>query len=176
MVFLEPIALYAMADLHAPGDKLWLAPYAPPGSVPDIAPGEAGQYGTGTDLCILTYGNGTYLSLKAASRLEAEHGLKVRVLDLRWLAPLNEEAIMTAAGPCAGVLIVDECRRTGSLSEQLYEILHRRGLTAPLGRVAAEDSFIPLGHAAYHVLPSVEDIMAGALDVTGRARTGRAAQ
>ncbi len=176
VVFLEPIALYTMADLHETGDKQWLAPYLPPGSVPDIALGEIGQYGDGTDLCILTYGNGFYLSRKAARDLQGQYGLRLRIVDLRWLAPLNEEAIWAAAKDCGAVLIVDECRRTGSLSEALVTLLHERGLKAPLTRITAEDSFIPLGPAAYHVLPSVDSIIAAATALTGRTRQEGAAR
>ncbi len=168
VVFLEPIALYTTTDLHETDDKLYLSRYTPPGEGPEITLGEIGLHGTGTELCLLTYGNGTYLSRKAAKVLEDDHGLETRVVDLRWLNPLNEKAIVEAVRPCRHVVMVEECRRTGSLSEALYGVLARHGVAAPLGRVAAEDSFIPLGTAAYHVLPSVEDIVTEALRLTGR--------
>ncbi|MFX8852495.1 hypothetical protein ABTM75_19350, partial [Acinetobacter baumannii] len=63
VVFVEPIALYMTRDLHAEGDGLWTSLYQP-AAEPEaaIAFGEIGQWGEGTDLAIVTYGNGVYLS------------------------------------------------------------------------------------------------------------------
>ena len=66
-VFLEPIALYHTRDLHDDGDDGWLAPY-PAAGVPI---GRARTYGDGTDLTILTFGNGLRMSLRVARRLES---------------------------------------------------------------------------------------------------------
>ncbi len=82
-VFLEPIALYHTRDLHEDGDDGWLAAY-PEAGVPI---GRARTYGDGTDLTILTFGNGLRMSLRVARRLESL-GIGARVVDLRWLAPL----------------------------------------------------------------------------------------
>ena len=66
-VFLEPIALYHTRDLHDEGDDGWLAAY-PDAGVPI---GRARTYGDGTDLTILTFGNGLRMSLRVARRLES---------------------------------------------------------------------------------------------------------
>ena len=81
-------------------------------------------------------------------------------MDLRWLNPLSNDAIIDAAKPC-------ECRKTGSVSEELMALLVERGIKVPFARVCAEDSFIPLAAAANLVLPSVEGIHRAALDLTG---------
>jgi 2-oxoisovalerate dehydrogenase E1 component len=113
-------------------------------------------------LTIISYANGLHLSLQAQQQLAAQ-GIAVTVLDLRYLIPLDIEKIIQALGAQHKVLIVDECRRRGSLSEELFTALHE---TKPgfyqLQRLCAEDSFIPLGAAAYTVLPSVAQIIAHA--------------
>lgn len=167
VIFLEPIALYMTRDLYAAGDGLWASSYVPPGSIDAIEYGDIGVAGEGDDLCVLTYANGYYLSLQAARKLEQEHGKHCRVVDLRWLLPLNEEAIVEVARSCKTVLIVDECRRTGSVGEQLMTLLVERGVAAPSARVTAQNSFVPLAAAANLVLPSVETIVDGALTVMG---------
>jgi 2-oxoisovalerate dehydrogenase E1 component len=43
------------------------------------------------------------------------------------------------------VLIVDECRRTGSQSEALMALFAERAPAVDCRRITAEDSFIPLG-------------------------------
>jgi len=165
IVFLEPIALYMTRDLHEEGDGLWTAPYAAPGEAKPIRLGEVGVHGDGKDLAIVTYGNGYYLSRQAEKILREEHELNLRVIDLRWLAPLDEAAILDSIRGCGRVLIVDECRRTGSQSEALMALFAERAPDLPCARLTAEDSFIPLGRAATLTLPSRDSIVAAALEL-----------
>lgn len=165
VVFVEPIALYMTRDLHGEGDGLWTSTYDPPGSH-EIALGEIGVAGDGTDLAIVSYANGFYLSLQA-QKLLAERGIAARVMDLRWLAPLPEDALLEAVAPCSRVLIVDECRITGSQSEALMALFAERSPDKRVARIAATDSFIPLGKGATHTLPSRDSILAAALELVG---------
>lgn len=163
VMFVEPIALYYTRDLHAPGDGLWTSVYEPGEHVEEIPLGHPGVYGDGTDLCILTYGNGVYLSRQAEKDLREQHGMRVRIVDLRWLVPLPEEEILRAVAPCRGILIVDEGRRSGSFSEALCTLMLEAGVTAPVTRLTGADCFIPLGAAARLVLPGREEIITAAL-------------
>ena len=161
VVFVEPIALYHTTDLSAAEDGGWTAPYTAPDKADRIAFGELGQHGAGTQLAIITYGNGYYLSRQAEVELCAE-GIDLRIIDLRWLHPLNAEAIVAAVADCANILIVDESRRSGSLSEKLMTILTEAGRDNAVSRITAEDCFIPLGPAAELVLPSKASIIEAA--------------
>jgi 2-oxoisovalerate dehydrogenase E1 component len=165
-VFLEPIALYHERDLFEPGDGGWLAGYEPPARWAEthVAVGRACTYGTGTDLAILTYGNGLRMSLRAARTLTSS-GVSCRVVDLRWLAPLPFEDMLRAAAATGRVLVADEGRRTGGVSESVITTLVDAGFTGRVARVASEDSFIPLGDAAAAVLLSQEAIEEAALDL-----------
>ncbi|MDX1402010.1 MAG: transketolase C-terminal domain-containing protein, partial [Kiloniellales bacterium] len=172
VVFLEPIALYMTRDLHEEKDGLWTFGYRSPADAEPIGFGEIGQYGTGEDLCIVTYANGTYLSRQAAKELEENYGVKLRILDLRWLSPLPEEAILKATKPCRHILVVDETRMTGSLSEEIITLLSEKGGgKSRLRRLTAEDSFIPLGRAATATLPRKETILEAAIDLLGLDKT-----
>jgi 2-oxoisovalerate dehydrogenase E1 component len=170
VVFVEPIALYMTRDLHAEGDALWTAAYAAPGEARPIRLGELGRHGDGEDLAIVTYGNGYYLSRQAEKILREQHGLDPRVIDLRWLAPLNEAGLLDAVAGCGRVLVVDECRRTGSQSEALMALVAERAPEIETRRIAAEDSFIPLGRAATLTLPSRDSIIAAALELIAAPR------
>jgi 2-oxoisovalerate dehydrogenase E1 component len=97
-----------------------------------------------------------------------------RVIDLRWLAPLDPAAIVEAVSPCQKVLVVDECRITGSQSEALMALFAEHAPHLAVSRIAAEDSFIPLGRAATITLPSRDGIVAAALAMTGASRRKRA--
>ena len=168
IVFVEPIALYHTTDLHEAGDGGWAAYYAAPNAAQHIGCGEIGIFGDGTDLCIFTYGNGYYFSRQAEKLLADKHSLKIRIVDLRWLHPLDEGAILAAAKPCKKLLIVDEARRSGSLSEKLMTIFAEAGRGDAVSRITAEDCFIPLGPAAEVVLPSKESIIEAALAAVGK--------
>ncbi|GAA4207510.1 thiamine pyrophosphate-dependent enzyme [Streptosporangium oxazolinicum] len=167
-VFLEPIALYNTRDLFEEGDNGWLSPYAPPARWAEthIPIGRARSYGDGRDLTIVTFGNGLRMSLRAAVRLTAE-GHSCRVLDLRWLSPLPVEDLMRAAELTGRVLIADETRRTGGVSESIVAELLDAGFTGRIARVTSSDSFIPLGEAARHVLLSEAEIEAAARKLLG---------
>jgi len=157
-VFLEPIALYHTRDLHDEGDDGWLAAYPEAG----VQIGRARTYGDGTDLTILTFGNGLRMSLRVARRLRSL-GISARVVDLRWLAPLPVDDMIREAGATGRVLIVDETRATGGVGEGVLAELLEHGYTGVVERVASKDSFIPLGDAALEVLLSEDTIEAAAL-------------
>ena len=165
IVFVEPIALYMTRDLHEKDDALWTATYPAPGSAKPVRLGEVGVHGKGKDLAIVTYGNGYYLSRQAEKLLADDHKVKTRVIDLRWLAPLPEEALLEAVKGCERVLVVDECRRTGSQSEALVALFAERMPATPTARLTADDSFIPLGRAATLTLPSRDSIVDAALEL-----------
>ncbi|WP_294226032.1 thiamine pyrophosphate-dependent enzyme [uncultured Shimia sp.] len=153
VVMVEPIALYPMRDLTTDKDNGWMATYPSPDQ--SIALGEVGVDGDGP-LAILTYGNGRYLSTQAAADLKAQ-GINPRVIDMRWLAPLPVEGILAALKGAEKVLIVDECRTTGSQSEALMALLQEQ-TDLPHARVAAHDSFIATGPAYAATMPSRESI------------------
>jgi 2-oxoisovalerate dehydrogenase E1 component len=158
VVFLEPIALYPMRDLEAEKDGGWLCTYPDPQE--RIPLGEIGVSGAGRDLAIVTYGNGHYLSRQAQPLLAAK-GIDARVIDLRWLSPLPEEAVLKATEGCKRVLIVDECRRSGNVSEALMALFAEAGRSG-VSRVAAAESFIATGPGYGATLPSLDSIMAAA--------------
>ena len=170
VVFLEPIALYMTKDLHREGDGLWTYPYQHQTLSEHTVDMSVKVHGDGEQVCILTYGNGCYLSMKAKALLETQ-GIDCRVVDLRFLAPLDEQGIVAQVNACGHVLIVDECRETGSISEALVTLICEQANTSNVSRVTACDSFIPLGTAAYNVLPSVDDIVAAANKAIGTNAT-----
>jgi 2-oxoisovalerate dehydrogenase E1 component len=164
-LYLEPIALYHTKDLHSDGDEQWLTPLT--GEQAPI--GRARTHGDGTDLTILTFGNGVWMSLRVARLLE-RHDISVRVVDLRWLAPLPVDDMIRDAQATGRVLIVDETRETGGVGEGVLATLLAHGYRGLVDRVASRDSFIPLGDAALQVLLSEDTIEAAAIKL---ARTDR---
>ncbi|MSP63739.1 MAG: MFS transporter, partial [Myxococcales bacterium] len=158
-VFLEPIALYSTRDLHAPGDGGWLFPYRCDGEHVPI--GRARTTGEGRDLLLVSFANGIPMCLRVAKRLAAS-GIACRVLDLRWIAPLPVEDLLREAALTSRVLVVDETRRSGGVSEGILAALVDGGFAGTMRRVTSRDSFIPLGPAAHHILLGEEEIEAAA--------------
>lgn len=161
-VFLEPIALYMTKDLYEPGDGGWLTSYPKPDEAMPV--GEGRVYGEGNDdLVIFTYGNGVPMSLRAARAIEAKHGWKARVVDLRWLVPLNEDYIREQASTAKRILIVDEGRHSAGVGEGVLTAIAEGGFGArPFQRVVGVDTYTPLAGAAFLVIPSDDDIVAAA--------------
>lgn len=163
--YLEPIALYMTKDLYETGDGQWLTHYPSPDQAMTL--GEERVYAPqANDLVIFSFGNSVPMSLRAARDIEKAHGWKVRVIDLRWLQPLNTQAIARHAGECARILVVDEGRRSAGVGEGVITAIVEAGQgSKPLRRVVGVDTYTPLAGAAFLVIPSEADIvtMAGEL-------------
>jgi 2-oxoisovalerate dehydrogenase E1 component beta subunit len=110
----------------------------------------------GRDLSIITYAATVWKALEAAAQLEREDGLSVEILDLRSLAPLDDEAIL------------HEDTRTGGLAGEIAARINESSfawLDAPVLRVTAHD--VPLPYA-----PSLEDyVLPQTADIVRAART-----
>jgi len=167
-VFIEPIALYPMRDLHDPGDNQWCMEY--PVDLSDSIPlGDFSISQGDKELCILSYGNGFYLTSQAKKILNEQHELCPTLIDLRWLSPIDEKRLCNILSQFKHVLIVEECRKTGSLSEGLMAMMLEQCSPVPkIKRVCSRDSFIPLADAANLVLVQKEDIIKGALALLGK--------
>ncbi len=167
-VFLEPIALYHTRDLHSADDGQWTAPYVAPSrwSGAHVPIGQGRVARQGDDVVIVTWANGLHLSLRAARRL-AGRGITCRVYDLRWLAPLPLDDVFAHASEVGRVLVVDETRHSGGVGEGVVTGLAERGYRGALERVAARDSFVPLGDAANLVLVGEDEIVDATLRLLG---------
>ncbi|GAB4195696.1 MAG: thiamine pyrophosphate-dependent enzyme [Wenzhouxiangellaceae bacterium] len=161
--FLEPIALYMTKDLYMAGDGGWSFAYPEPGRAMPLGEGRV-YFPEASALLLITYGNGVPMCLRAARQIQQAVGQRVRVLDLRWLQPLNETFIAAQATACERVLVVDEGRRSAGVGEGVITALVEAGLgDKPIARVCGADCYTPLGDAASLVLPSEQDIVAAGL-------------
>ena len=164
-VFLEPIALYMTKDLYEAGDGGWLTSYPPPDQA--LVLGEARVYDqSASDLVIFTYGNGVPMSLRAARAIGKKHGWKTRVVDLRWLVPLNEKLIAEHAKTAKRIVVVDEVRHSAGIGEGVVTAVVEAGFgMTPIRRVVGADTYTPLAGAAFLVLPGEEDIVNAAAEL-----------
>jgi pyruvate dehydrogenase E1 component beta subunit len=123
--------------------------------------GRAALRRPGRDLAILGVGVGVHRGLSAAELLAGE-GVDAAVLDLRSVAPLDQEAVLDLASSTGRVLVVDEDYRRGGLSGEIAAVLAENGVTTRFARVTCEGT-IPYARALEErTLPSVPSLMAEA--------------
>jgi 2-oxoisovalerate dehydrogenase E1 component len=122
----------------------------------------------GSDLTIVTWGATVERSLKAAAAL-ADEGASVEVIDLRSIVPWDKEMVASAVARTGRLFVVHEDVLTAGFGGEVAAWVgeHAFGdLDAPIRRLGAADT-----HVAYEpsleraVLPQVEDIKAGAVDL-----------
>jgi pyruvate/2-oxoglutarate/acetoin dehydrogenase E1 component len=97
----------------------------------------------GSDLTVIAYGAMVHAAVEAAEQLD---GASVEVLDLRSLAPLDEEAILASVAKTSKVLVVDEANRTCAAGAEVASLIADRAfeyLDGPVRRVATPDVPIP---------------------------------
>ncbi|MEY4372209.1 MAG: 2-oxoisovalerate dehydrogenase [Actinomycetota bacterium] len=128
--------------------------------------GKAAIRRPGSDVTIVTYGRYVASSLKAAEELEKQ-GVSAEVIDLRTLAPLDMETVLTSVAKTKRAVVVHEAARTcgpaAEIATRIHEELHA-SLRGPVKRVTGGDSPVPTSFpllAAWY--PSVEAIVAAAL-------------
>jgi len=128
--------------------------------------GKARTARAGKDLSIITFGYMVLNALDAAEKLEKEDGLSVEVIDLRSLAPLDKQAILSSVKKTNRVMILHEASLTGGIGGELSAIIAEEAfewLDAPPIRVASIDSPVPFApQLEDYYQPSLEEIVEAA--------------
>jgi pyruvate dehydrogenase E1 component beta subunit len=119
--------------------------YPVKGQVPEgehVLPiGQADLKREGSDATVLTWSRMYYFAEQAAQRLEQE-GIRVDLLDLRTLKPLDEEAILASVRKTNRVVIVEEGWSFCGVGAQIVDLIQSKGfddLDAPVERVTGLD-------------------------------------
>ena len=125
--------------------------------------GKARSAREGRDVSIITYAATVWKSLEAAEQLEKEDGLSVEVIDLRSIAPMDDDAIIATVKKTNRVLIVHEDTRTGGVAGEITARINELAfewLDAPVLRVTAADVPLPYSPPLEdYVLPQTNDIV-----------------
>jgi 2-oxoisovalerate dehydrogenase E1 component len=133
-LFLEPKALYNAPIAATPIPDDFEVPF-----------GKARIRLEGSDLSIITYGNTTHLSLKAAERL-ANEGYHVEVIDIRSLIPLDRESILQSVKRTGKALVVHEDKVFSGFGGEIASIIGESAfeyLDAPVRRIGS--AYTPVG-------------------------------
>ena len=124
--------------------------------------GRARLHRTGGDAAIITWGTMLRTSLEAAGILHQE-GREAGVLDLRWLCPLDEDALIAAVKGSGGrVVVAHEANQTGGFGAEIVARLHELlggQLALQVIRVATPDVRMPAAPVLQReLIPTAEKI------------------
>jgi 2-oxoisovalerate dehydrogenase E1 component beta subunit len=136
VLYYEHIALY-----RDPRIKQALADAAPE----PMPIGRAALRRVGDDLAIVSYGAYVHVAMRVAEALAADK-IEATVLDLRSLAPLDRDAVLSVSRRCNRVLVVHEDSRTGGIGESVAAIIQEEAfesLDAPVRVIGALDTPVP---------------------------------
>lgn len=121
----------------------------------------------GHDVTVITWGATVYQALDAARQLE-QQGHSVEVIDLRSIAPLDEELIYRSVRKTSRVVVAHEDSLLMGFGAEIAARIASNcidSLDAPIVRVAAADSFVPSAPVLENlVLPSTQDLLAALLE------------
>ena len=149
------------AAIHDPDPVVVIesrALYAAEGSVHLNAPlevvGGARLRKPGSDVLIVSWGPMVNEAGAAAADL-ADVGIDAAVLDLRWLSPLDDEALIAHAREMRRVLVVHEANLSGGFGAEVAARVAERTfgeLAAPVTRLATPDVRMPAAPALQRAL------------------------
>ena len=149
VIFLEHMKLYRSVKKEVP-DEAYTVPLD-----------QAAVKREGTDVSIITYGYMVQASLRAAADL-AKDGINAEVVDLRTIAPLDEDTILSSVRKTGRVVLVQEAQKQAGVSAQVAALIAEKGilsLDAPIKRVAAPDTPYPFSQGETAWLPNKQDIV-----------------
>jgi len=149
VLYLEHKALYPRKSEVPDGEHL-------------VPIGKADISRAGRDVTIVSWSRSLLFCLEAAERL-SEDGIEAEVIDLRTLAPLDIETVVTSVRRTHRAVIVHEAVRTGGLgaeiaaaiTEETFDVLD--GPVLRLGNPGVPIPFAPALERA--ALPQVDDVL-----------------
>jgi len=135
--------------------------------VPDgeytIPIGQAKVIREGSDVTVISWGAMLREVLRVAEMMDKE-GVKVEVIDLRTISPMDETTFLESVRKTGRAVIVHEAPRTCGLGAEIIARINEKALlslAAPVERVTGFDTVVPLMKLENHYLPSPERILRG---------------
>ena len=100
----------------------------------------------GDDCVLLALGTMVYPALEAAARLEAQSGIRLAVVNARFVKPLDSELILKLAQKCGRIVTIEENALQGGFGTAVLELLEENELRGiRVLRLGYPDKQIPQG-------------------------------
>ncbi|WP_413806549.1 transketolase family protein [Streptomyces sp. OE57] len=110
-------------------------------------PGRAIQLTEGDDITVLAIGTLVSRALAAARTLRAE-GIGVRVLNMTFVEPMDEEAVLRAARETTGLITAEEATTTGGLGAAVAGLVAQNH-PVPMRILGVPRQFAPTGSTSF---------------------------
>jgi pyruvate dehydrogenase E1 component beta subunit len=150
VIFLEPERIYRAVRQEIP-EELYTVPL-----------GEARVVQEGSDVTVIAWGSMLHEVLQAAEQL-GDEGIRLEILDLRTLSPMDVPAIIRSVEKTGRAVVVHEAARTCGLGAEIVAQINEKALLsleAPVERVTGFDTVFPLPQLEKYYLPNAERIIA----------------
>lgn len=155
VLFIENKRLYPQRGLVPEGDYT-------------LPLGKADVVAEGTDLTLIAYSAMVPVCLAVHKALEPR-GIRLEVVDLVSLQPLDTETILNSVRKTGRAIVVEEACQTGGVGAEVAAVIASEcldALEAPVRRVAAADVPVPSSmELEKAVLPGPEDVLRTVRDV-----------
>jgi pyruvate dehydrogenase E1 component beta subunit len=123
----------------------------------------------GTDVTIVTYGPQINVAQAAAKQL-ADEGTSVEIIDLRWLQPWDEEAVLASVGKTRRAVVLHQAVKRAGFGAEIASVVQENlwgTLTAPVLRVAGKNTPVPFASELEQAwLPQAHDVVEAVRAVT----------
>jgi pyruvate dehydrogenase E1 component beta subunit len=151
VLILEHMRLYRAARQEVPASRY------------TVSLGQAQVVRAGEDVSVFAYGAMVGTALKAAERLADAGEASVEVVDLRSIAPLDEECIAESVQKTGRAVVVHEAPRTGGVAAEVIAVINERALYSllkPVARVTGPDTPCPVPMVEDALFPTPERVVA----------------
>ena len=110
-----------------------------------FALGKAVELNPGPDITVIACGSCAYQALTAAQFLDNADGLKVRVLNMHTIKPLDEEAVLKAVMDTRRIITVEDHSVIGGLGGAVADVIAASGKGCAFQKLGFQDVFAPIG-------------------------------
>jgi len=158
VLFIEPVPLYTSPKVR--------------GEVPDedytVPIGKSDIKREGSDVTIVTYGEGLHVSLEAADML-AKEGVEAEIIDLRSLQPLDLSLALESFKKTFKAVVVEFGHQTYGIGAEIVAQVQEKAfdyLDAPIKRVAQADVPAPYsGELERSALPDAQKVVTAVKEI-----------
>jgi 2-oxoisovalerate dehydrogenase E1 component len=156
----DPVIFFESQRIYDVGEQFHKG--GVPAGYYEIPFGEPDIKREGKDITFLTIGATLYTALKAAGRLENEHGLSVEVIDARSLVPFNYEKVLASVKKTGHIVIAGDASARGSFLNDLARNITELSfddLDAPPVVVGSRNWITPAFELEYAFFPQEESFL-----------------
>lgn len=102
----------------------------------------------GTDGAFICSGITVHMAINAAAKLEADLGVKIRVVDIHTIKPIDKAAILSAA-QTNRIVVAQDHNIIGGLGYMVAAVLAEAGVACKFKMLGCPDHFVPLATTEY---------------------------